>query len=53
MPDTEPTPMPDTDPTPFKHIYEESSPVHHHTSPPQEQAPSHMPMDDLLQAVPK
>ncbi|GKA14101.1 hypothetical protein Tco_0693747 [Tanacetum coccineum] len=48
-----PTPMPDTEPTPFEHIYEESSPVHHHISPPQEQAPSHMPMDDLLQAVPK
>ncbi|GJS80397.1 putative ribonuclease H-like domain-containing protein [Tanacetum coccineum] len=48
-----PTPIPDTEPTPFEHIYEESSPVHQHLSPPQEQAPSHMPMDDLLQAVPK
>ncbi|GKF26755.1 hypothetical protein Tco_0082649, partial [Tanacetum coccineum] len=36
-----------------EHIYEEQSPVHHHFSPSQEQAPSHMPMDDLLQAVPK
>ncbi|GJW53414.1 putative ribonuclease H-like domain-containing protein [Tanacetum coccineum] len=31
-----PTKMPDTEPTPFEHIYEESSPVHHHISPPQE-----------------
>ncbi|GJS46188.1 hypothetical protein Tco_0596309 [Tanacetum coccineum] len=35
------------------HTYEESSPVHHHFSPPQEQAPSQMPMDDLLHEVPK
>ncbi|GJT80742.1 putative ribonuclease H-like domain-containing protein [Tanacetum coccineum] len=48
-----PTQIPDTEPTPFEHTYEESSPVHHHFSPPQEQAPSQMPMDDLLQAVPK
>ncbi|GJW11155.1 putative ribonuclease H-like domain-containing protein [Tanacetum coccineum] len=47
-----PTLIPDTEPTPFEHIYKESSPVHQHISPPQEQAPSHMPMDDLLQAVP-
>ncbi|GKG42372.1 hypothetical protein Tco_0476670, partial [Tanacetum coccineum] len=47
-----PTPPPIPSPTPFEHIYEESSPVHQHISPPQEQAPSHMPMDDLLQAVP-
>ncbi|GKD63040.1 hypothetical protein Tco_1305148, partial [Tanacetum coccineum] len=33
-----PTPIPDTEPTPFEHIYEEPSPVHHHFSPPQEQA---------------
>ncbi|GKF63270.1 hypothetical protein Tco_0186718, partial [Tanacetum coccineum] len=33
------------------HIYEEPSPVHHHFSPPQEQAPNQMPMDDLLQAI--
>ncbi|GKB55233.1 hypothetical protein Tco_0905986 [Tanacetum coccineum] len=48
-----PTPIPDTEPTQFEHIYEEPSPVHQHFSPPQEQAPSQMPMDDLLQAVPK
>ncbi|GKF40163.1 hypothetical protein Tco_0120224 [Tanacetum coccineum] len=48
-----PTPIPDTEPTPFEHIYEEPSPVHHHFSPPQEQAPSQMPMDDLLPEVPK
>ncbi|GKB50238.1 hypothetical protein Tco_0900991 [Tanacetum coccineum] len=48
-----PTPIPDTEPTPFEHIYEEQSPVHQHFSPPQEQAPSQMSMDDLLQAVPK
>ncbi|GKG28496.1 hypothetical protein Tco_0406823, partial [Tanacetum coccineum] len=48
-----PTPIPNTEPTQFEHIYEEPSPVHQHVSPPQEQAPSQMPMDDLLQAVPK
>ncbi|GJZ44513.1 hypothetical protein Tco_0591768, partial [Tanacetum coccineum] len=48
-----PTPIPDTEPTPLEHIYEEQSPVHHHFSPPQEQALSQMPMDDLLQEVPK
>ncbi|GJS16279.1 hypothetical protein Tco_0410751 [Tanacetum coccineum] len=48
-----PTQIPDTEPTPFEHTYEESSPVHHHFSPPQEQAPSQMPMDDLLHEVPK
>ncbi|GJY26015.1 hypothetical protein Tco_0400741 [Tanacetum coccineum] len=48
-----PTPIPDNEPTQDEHIYEEQSPVHHHFSPPQEQASSHMPMDDLLQAVPK
>ncbi|GKA56269.1 hypothetical protein Tco_0755341, partial [Tanacetum coccineum] len=48
-----PTPIPDTEPTPYEHIYEEPSPVHQHFSPPQEQAPSQMSMDDLLQAVPK
>ncbi|GKC10756.1 hypothetical protein Tco_1007538, partial [Tanacetum coccineum] len=53
IPTPTPTPIPDTEPTPFEHTYEESSPVHHHFSPPQEQAPSQMPMDDLLQAVPK
>ncbi|GKG61135.1 hypothetical protein Tco_0616951, partial [Tanacetum coccineum] len=53
IPTPTPTPIPDTEPTPFEHIYEEQSPVHQHFSPPQEQAPSQMPMDDLLQAVPK
>ncbi|GKF69727.1 hypothetical protein Tco_0202784, partial [Tanacetum coccineum] len=48
-----PTQIPNTEPTPFEHTYEESSPVHHHFSPLQEQAPSHMPMDDLLHEVPK
>ncbi|GKF85958.1 hypothetical protein Tco_0253785, partial [Tanacetum coccineum] len=48
-----PTPIPDTEPTPFEHIYEEPSPVHQYFSPPQEQAPSQMFMEDLLQAVPK
>ncbi|GKF42802.1 hypothetical protein Tco_0126144, partial [Tanacetum coccineum] len=48
-----PTQIPDTEPTPFEHTYEESSPVHQHFSPPQEQVPSQMPMDDLLQVVPK
>ncbi|GKD98342.1 hypothetical protein Tco_1382239, partial [Tanacetum coccineum] len=48
-----PTPIPDTEPTPFEHISEEQSPVHHYFSPPQEQAPSYMPMDDLLHEVPK
>ncbi|GJV34273.1 putative ribonuclease H-like domain-containing protein [Tanacetum coccineum] len=43
-----PTPIPDTEPTPFEHIYEEPSPVHQHFSPPQEQAPSQMSMEDLL-----
>ncbi|GJU25305.1 putative ribonuclease H-like domain-containing protein [Tanacetum coccineum] len=36
-----------------QHIYEEQSPVHHHFSPPQEQAPSQMPMDDLLHELVK
>ncbi|GJZ29597.1 putative ribonuclease H-like domain-containing protein [Tanacetum coccineum] len=40
-------------PSMLLHIYEEPSPVHQHFSPPQEQAPSQMPMDDFLQAVPK
>ncbi|GKC99034.1 hypothetical protein Tco_1169309, partial [Tanacetum coccineum] len=53
IPTPTPTPIPDTEPTPFEHTYEEPSPVHQHFSPPQEQAPSQMPMDDLLQAVPK
>ncbi|GKE94318.1 hypothetical protein Tco_1579173, partial [Tanacetum coccineum] len=53
IPTPTPTPIPDTEPTPLEHIYEEQSPVHHHFSPPQEQDPSHMSMDDLLQAVPE
>ncbi|GJT49285.1 putative ribonuclease H-like domain-containing protein, partial [Tanacetum coccineum] len=48
-----PPPPPETKPTTDEYIYEEQSPVHHQFSPSQEQAPSHMPMDDLLQAVPK
>ncbi|GKD95879.1 hypothetical protein Tco_1379776, partial [Tanacetum coccineum] len=50
---TPPPPIPDNEPTQDEHIYEEQSPVHHHFSPPPAQASSHMPMDDLLQAVPK
>ncbi|GJV96264.1 hypothetical protein Tco_1547841 [Tanacetum coccineum] len=52
-PTSPPPPPPETEPTTDEHIYEEQSPVHHHFSPSQEQATSHMPMDDLLQAVPK
>ncbi|GJV02348.1 hypothetical protein Tco_1335917 [Tanacetum coccineum] len=48
-----PPPPPETEPTTDEYIYEEQSPVHHHFSPPQEQAPSQMPMDDLLHEVPK
>ncbi|GKG23320.1 hypothetical protein Tco_0391356, partial [Tanacetum coccineum] len=53
IPTPTPTPIPDTEPTQFEPIYEEPSPVHHHFSPPQEHAPSQMPMDDLLHEVPK
>ncbi|GKG59595.1 hypothetical protein Tco_0607223, partial [Tanacetum coccineum] len=53
QPSSSPTPEPDTEPTQDEHIYEEQSPVYHHFSPPQEPASSYMPMDDLLQAVPK
>ncbi|GKG32798.1 hypothetical protein Tco_0430308, partial [Tanacetum coccineum] len=53
IPTPTPTPIPDTEPTPLEHIYEEQSPVHYHFSPPQEQALSQMPMDDLLHEVPK
>ncbi|GJR41353.1 hypothetical protein Tco_1217037 [Tanacetum coccineum] len=35
------------------HTFEESSPVHQHFSPPQEQAQGQMTMDDLLQVVPQ
>ncbi|GKB35687.1 hypothetical protein Tco_0880629, partial [Tanacetum coccineum] len=52
-PTSPPPPPPETEPTTDEYIYEEQSPVHHHFSPSQEQAPSRMPMDDLLQAVPK
>ncbi|GKB77593.1 putative ribonuclease H-like domain-containing protein, partial [Tanacetum coccineum] len=48
-----PPPITETEPTQDEHIYEEQSPVHHHFSPPQAQAPSQMPMDDLLHEVPK
>ncbi|GJZ84954.1 hypothetical protein Tco_0650293 [Tanacetum coccineum] len=50
---TPPPQIPETEPTLDEHIYEEQSPVHHHFSPSQEQASSQVPMDDLLQAVPK
>ncbi|GKG51713.1 hypothetical protein Tco_0544351, partial [Tanacetum coccineum] len=53
IPTPTPTPIPDTEPTQDEHIYEEQSPVHHHFSPPQEQASSQMPMDALLHEVPK
>ncbi|GJV21124.1 hypothetical protein Tco_1370144 [Tanacetum coccineum] len=48
-----PTPIPETDPELFEHIFEEPSPVHQPSSPPQEQAQGQMAMDDLLQVVPK
>ncbi|GKG27978.1 hypothetical protein Tco_0406305, partial [Tanacetum coccineum] len=50
-----PTPIPETEPEPFKHTFEEpeSSPVHQHFSPPQEQAQGQMAMDDLLYVFPK
>ncbi|GKB73539.1 putative reverse transcriptase domain-containing protein, partial [Tanacetum coccineum] len=47
------SPTPEIVPTLNEHIFEEKSPVHHHFSPPQEQASSQMPMDDLLHKVPK
>ncbi|GKG07248.1 hypothetical protein Tco_0330217 [Tanacetum coccineum] len=51
---TSPPPLPpETEPTTDEYIYEEHSPVHPHFSPSQEQAPSRMPMDDLLHTVPK
>ncbi|GKE57634.1 hypothetical protein Tco_1496819, partial [Tanacetum coccineum] len=52
-PTTPPPPPPETEPPTDEHIYEEQSPVHHHFSPSQAQATSHMPTDDLLQTVPK
>ncbi|GKF65503.1 hypothetical protein Tco_0192020, partial [Tanacetum coccineum] len=42
---TPPPPPLETEPTTNEHIYEEQSPVHHHFSPSQAQAPSHMHMD--------
>ncbi|GKE84244.1 hypothetical protein Tco_1557986, partial [Tanacetum coccineum] len=52
-PTSPPPPPPETGPTTDEYIYEEQSHVHPHFSPSQEQAPSPMPLDDLLQAVPK
>ncbi|GJX29565.1 ribonuclease H-like domain-containing protein, partial [Tanacetum coccineum] len=52
-PTSPPPPPPETEPPTDEHTYEEQSPVHHHFSPSQAQAPSHMPTDDLLQTVPK
>ncbi|GJS57538.1 putative ribonuclease H-like domain-containing protein [Tanacetum coccineum] len=50
-----PTPTPThiltLNPTPLEHSMR-SNLLHHHFSPPQEQAPSQMPMDDLLHKVP-
>ncbi|GKG48564.1 hypothetical protein Tco_0512711, partial [Tanacetum coccineum] len=48
-----PPPPPENEPPTDEHIYEEQSPVYHHLSPSQAQAPSHMPTDDLLQTIPK
>ncbi|GJS10803.1 hypothetical protein Tco_0367599 [Tanacetum coccineum] len=53
LPTSPPPPPPETEPTTDEHIYEEQTPVHHHLSPSQAQAPSHMTVDDLLQTVPK
>ncbi|GKD82745.1 hypothetical protein Tco_1349584, partial [Tanacetum coccineum] len=52
-PPSPPPPPPETEPTTDEYIYEEQSLVHHHFSPSQAQAPSRMPMDDLLHTVPK
>ncbi|GKB07995.1 hypothetical protein Tco_0836279 [Tanacetum coccineum] len=52
-PTSSPPPPPETAPPTDEHINEEQSPVHHHFSPSQVQAPSHMPINDLLQTVPK
>ncbi|GJU03204.1 hypothetical protein Tco_1113542 [Tanacetum coccineum] len=48
-----PTPIPETDPDPMEHTFEEPSPVHQHSSPPQEHAQGQMTLDDLLQVVPQ
>ncbi|GJS16592.1 putative ribonuclease H-like domain-containing protein [Tanacetum coccineum] len=50
---TSPPPPPENEPTTDEYLYEKHSPVHHHFSPSQEQAPSRMHMDDLLYTVPK
>ncbi|GJW12342.1 putative ribonuclease H-like domain-containing protein [Tanacetum coccineum] len=42
------SPPPETEPTTDEYIYEEHSPVHHHFSPSQEQAPSRFAYGDLL-----
>ncbi|GKC83912.1 hypothetical protein Tco_1139629, partial [Tanacetum coccineum] len=52
-PTSPPPPPPETEPSTDEHINEEQSPVHHHFSPSQAQAPSHMPTADLLQTIPK
>ncbi|GKC66010.1 hypothetical protein Tco_1098608, partial [Tanacetum coccineum] len=52
-PKSPPPPPPETAPITDESLYEEHSPAHHHFSPSQAQAPSHMPTDDLLQTVPK
>ncbi|GJR87087.1 putative ribonuclease H-like domain-containing protein [Tanacetum coccineum] len=46
-PPTSPPP-PETEPTTAEYIYKEHSPVHHHFSPSQEQAPSRFAYGDLL-----
>ncbi|GKA11846.1 hypothetical protein Tco_0691392 [Tanacetum coccineum] len=47
-----PTPIPETEPEPFE-LYFETTPIHQHFSPPQEQAQGQMTVDDLLQVVPQ
>ncbi|GJQ98031.1 hypothetical protein Tco_0009170, partial [Tanacetum coccineum] len=54
IPSPTPTPIPTpTSPPPPPPPKTEQSPVHHHFSPSQAQAPIHMPTVDLLQTVPK
>ncbi|GJW49643.1 hypothetical protein Tco_0090994 [Tanacetum coccineum] len=50
---TSPPPPPETEPPTDEHTYEEQSPVHHHFSPSQAQAPSHMPTVKLVKKVKK
>ncbi|GJV11720.1 hypothetical protein Tco_1353261 [Tanacetum coccineum] len=52
-PTSPPPPPPETEPTTDEYLYEEHSPVHHHFSPSQEQAPSRMPIMKLLHTVPQ